>query len=158
MKTMFAAMLFLSMFMASSVLAEKAKAKQADVAQVVAFMSAQEVYQKALEVKRYDDGGVRIVLVSRGQRYTFYYSGTNDPDPFLSIWVRPNGTYSTRKLDTCTDHGLDGHVEFGIRGNASSDATTKLFNTRDRKVGEEFREYWQDIYNRAIVVALRRLR
>ena len=85
------------------------------------------------------------------KRYTVYYTGGKND--LLSFWVRPNGTNSQKFIQTFTDHGLDGTVEFGISGDRQ-----KLFDSKDRHVGQEYQQYWQSLYDQAITDSLKHFR
>ena len=128
-----------------------------DVAAVVLLMQEDPtpgvIFREVLE-----SGGIQIVFIARGLRYTLYYSNGEGDLNFLSVWVRPNGTYDSDLLDTFTDHRLDGAVNFGISGGSLPDVDQRLFDNDDRNVGEEFQEYWQSLYDTAIADALHRLR
>lgn len=115
-----------------------------------------------IERKTYAEGGIRIVFVVKKKEsrdmmcYTFYYTG-NGEHPWLSVWVRPDGSVGKNQVASFSDIELDGNVDFGI-GNKGE----KKFGSGEGiivdAVGENFRSYWQGLYDQAIADALRRLK
>jgi hypothetical protein len=133
--------------------AQAADAK--DVAKVIAFMNDPKT--KVIDRKTYEGGGVQIVFVTQGKRYTFYHTGSDQPSlKWLSVWVRPNGTNSLEQCVTFSDHLFDGTVDSGAYMHNGTDAEIKRYN-QENQVGEEHRTYWQSLYDQAIADALKAL-
>lgn len=129
-----------------------------DVAKVVKLIHSKKT--KGVLLRKFDKtGGVEIVFVSNGLRYTMYHSGSKDIN-FLSVWVRPNGTTSKAKLKTFTDQDLNGKVDFGLKLKDGSDLTKKLYyssRSGQPQKGQQFSSYWQKIYDTSIDHALQKL-
>lgn len=124
-----------------------------DVREVVAMVTDGRV--PSLARHNYKNGDRSIVFVHGGRRYTLYHSGPridpNDPQSaWLSVWVRNESP--SKGVDTFTDFGSDGVVDFGLDG-----PRLRLFHEgRARTVPEglNHREYWQKQYDDAIAAAL----
>lgn len=106
----------------------------------------------------YDSGGVQIVFRYEGRRYTMYASHVSDFD-FLSIWYRPDGTSDDDSKETWSDHGLDGIVDDGGRGEPEGDLPPEVrqIMRREQDVGLEYLPHWQEMYTQAIGDALAQL-
>ena len=122
----------------------------------VAAMVLDEKVPALLRKKNYINGefmGTTMVFVHKGLRYTLYHSGepikAGEPQSaWLSVWVQKNGTYAQKDVDTFSDHGFDGTIDFGISGSADK----RMFRI-EYKEGLEHREYWQRRLDAAITAA-----
>ena len=119
-----------------------------DVAEVVAMLSDLDVPMASR------DTGSEMAFTYKGMRYTFYTPGDGpNKNGWLAVWVRPEHTHTKSSLDTFSDHGFSGVVDFGIDG-----AKLMYFNSgKDGTpvAGAQYAEYWQNEYDRAIKIALR---
>ncbi len=138
-----------------SFIAPASAADYKDVARVVGMIANKKVPVISRE-------GNQIVFVHKGMRYTFWDSGerTQADDPnsaWLSVWVRKDGTSSQETMDTFSDHGFDGVVDFGIDG-----AKKKAFDSGadgiSTKEGLEYQGFWQERYDSAIKAGIEYLR
>lgn len=95
----------------------------------------------------------RVVFDVQGFCYTLYHTQRSHDEPYvlLSVYLRV-GKGDVRYF---SDRNLDGVVDFG-----HSQTTSKL-NMRefdiDKKIGEEYRTYYQTLYDLAIRDAIRHL-
>lgn len=141
---------------------EAQAAKREDVRKVIELMYERPV-NGAILSRTFQDGDAQVVFVSKGLRYTIYYTGPRDPRlQFLSFWVRPNGTAKKKDVRTFTDHGLDGVVDFGLNGKNGDERARQLFESgydsaHHKRSGEQFAAHWQKQYDLAIAAALRTL-
>lgn len=129
-----------------------------DVAKVVELMYLKST-TGIIDKEVYDDGGIQIVFITDNLRYTLYHSGDEQVN-FLSVWVRPNGTSNRDVLQTFTDDDLDGQINFGICEVKGTLSVRKCYGlkTREEACGNEYRDYWQQIYDKAITDALNALK
>jgi hypothetical protein len=113
----------------------------------------------------------RIVFVSNGKRYTIDWSGetyfTGKPGNyaehvlpreqwFLGVWVGPNATPDLDKADSFLDMGCDGSVDQGY-GDHQNPRFFKSSRYKEWSRGKEFEQGWQQEYDDAIAIALKRL-
>lgn len=103
--------------------------------------------------------GYQAVFVCNGKRYTLYNSGERirEDDPqsaWLSFWVREDGTYGQETLDTFSDNGFDGIVNFGIDGPREREFIPDGTNATD----DEHQPYWQQRLDDAVSALLNCLR
>ena len=139
-----------------------------DVAQIVICMR-EHACKRAVFAKTYDQNiGEKIIFVSKGKRYTFYwngdvdhYSGKAQPKgkQFLSVWIQPDSSNNPSSTLGVMDDGLDGSANFGMVGMSKSDRFFQEANKRLNISGEglEHRDYWQEQYDAAIKTARRQL-
>lgn len=138
-----------------SLIAPASAADQKDVTLVVGMIANKKVPVISRE-------GNQIVFVHKGMRYTFWDSGerTKADEPnsaWLSVWVRKDGTSGQETMDTFSDHGFDGVVDFGIDG-----PKKKIFRSgvdgSSAKEGFEHQAFWQERYDAAIRAGVEYLR
>ena len=103
--------------------------------------------------------GGQIVFVEGGVRYTFYHSGTpirsRDPNSaWLSMWARPNGSKGRAVVETTSDNGFDGRVDFGTGGTRAGLFSNNAMHLGD-PTGIQNQAYWQRQYDKAIAAAIR---
>ncbi len=146
---------------ATLVFSTKAHAASPKDVQEVAAMVTDKKVPTLTRVASYfgnDHMGDTITFVHKGMRYTVYNSGerikADDPNSaWLSVWVRKDGTSGSKNMDTFTDNGFDGNVDFGIDGPRSH-----LFHSGadgiSGKEGLEHEAFWQKKYDTAIKAAL----
>lgn len=132
-------------------LASAQTADYKDVARVVGMIANKKVPVVSRQ-------GSQIVFVHKGMRYTFWNSGerikADDPNSaWISVWVRKDGTSGQGTMNTFSDHGFDGNVDFGIDGKK-----VKYFSTGTDSIskpeGLEHRAFWQKQYDAAIDAAV----
>ncbi len=127
-----------------------AKTSRQDVQWVVSKMRSRTA-RNLLTSKRGGTGD-QIVFLDGRHRYTFYRSDLSGKQ-FLSIRVG--------KL-SCSDVGLDGRVDFGIKGKPGDpDSTRQHFQSKEeppiKPTGAQYRAVWQAVFDKAIAAARRRL-
>ena len=127
-----------------------------DVAEVAAMVTDKRIPGLLRREEYFGDKfmGTTYVFVHRGLRYTLYHSGARIKEgdansAWLSFWVRKNGTYGQKRLDTFTDHAFDAAVDFGIDG-----LKKKYFRAEEPVRGAEHRAFWQQRLERAVRAAL----
>jgi hypothetical protein len=115
-------------------------ATQADVARVVEL------------VKRHPDGGgdYRVSFQNKDGKYTLWYAEGGTVARVLSIWFRPAGGRAVN----FSDHEVEGIVDFGVNGKKTRDLTQMQHFDSATNQGENFRPYWQGLYDQAISAAL----
>lgn len=121
-------------------------AKPADVAQVVALM-------KEHPSARPNTGEVTVEFKSGDKHYILWNKGN-----ILEVWMRNGGK---KTLHTFSDNNLDGTVDYGnitekSQRKGECEVSMKQF-VAEKKEGEKFQPYWQDLYDQAIIDVLRRL-
>lgn len=137
---------FLVLLLAS---ATATAAKPQEVERVVELM-----YRSKKGVKKHQEGFLQVVFATMGRVYTLqYFTAERRSQPSLSVWVRPKGTRGQEALDTFSDNGLDGRVDFGIGGGKNR----REFMLEPTLKGSEHREHWQGLFDQAIKDALRAL-
>jgi len=132
-------------------------ADPADVAKVVELVKTAKA--GFLSRKEHKEGSYQLVFVRKGLRYTVFVS--NGAQKFMTIWVRPDGTSESNLLEGMTDYQLDGEIDSGSIGEMElgDDVVRKMYESGvpdggNKAIGEQFREYWQGQYDKAIVDAL----
>lgn len=128
-----------------------------DVVNVVGLLYADDA--RVLARKFYPEGGVQVVFIHCGLRYTLFHTGEWDSSElnWLSVWVRPDGTSGQEDITTFSDHGLDGSVDFGIAGGRATPELRGQFE-REKGMGTEYCQQWQELYNQSIAAALAALK
>ncbi len=137
---------------------KESKKSNQSIAKIVVAMKAHRVRQ-TIETKCYNDGkgGERIVFLDHNKRYTMFWVPENKvTTPYISMWVRKNGTHGQESIESCTDDALDGTVDFGIAGTGSR---RRIYSSGAQypKTGEQHRAYFQKRYNESIAAAHRHL-
>lgn len=135
----------------SAGIAMETKTISADSVQIVSTGVANGVNKDHMLLwKRYANPytGYQAVVELMNVRYTIYVSNrTGLPDStgydFISIWSRPIGADSTRKVWTWTDNDMDGTVDWAHDGDSAMD-----FN-KDQ-IPQEIRDMFQFAHYRAI--------
>jgi hypothetical protein len=83
-------------------------------------------------------------------KYTLWYAEGGTAARVLSIWFRPAGGRAVN----FSDHEVEGIVDFGVNGKKTRDLTQMQHFDSATNQGENFRPYWQGLYDQAISAAL----
>lgn len=89
-----------------------------------------------------DPRNLYVVYVYQDVRYTLWHL----PNERLSFWERPEGSIELGKVETWSDGGLTGCVNFGI--GAGQEQYMSWADAEEK--GLEYHPYWQARYVRAI--------
>jgi hypothetical protein len=139
---------------------------QEDVQRVVNFIMQPDAYKHLVLKRPEEDGGLTVVFVENGKRYTFFYSpptfnGKIEESGGLSVWIISNDP-AKRKTDlnpAFSDDDLDGTVNFGVQCSPGArEDERRYFNLEKSGDGDvrglQFSLYWQGLYNTAIQDAI----
>lgn len=138
--------------------------KAADPAEVAKVVNLVKTAKSGFLTRdEHEEGSYQLVFVRKGLRYTVFVS--SEAHRFMTIWVRPDGTSESNVLEGMTDYQFDGEIDSGNIGEIElgDDIVRKRFesgvsDSGNEAMGEQFKEYWQGKYDKAIVDALKMLR
>ncbi len=159
MKKVITTLVFVGLTLSSAIAQQKTTS--ADIARIMSCMR-QHSCKNTILTQSFDNLGEVIVFIDNGKRYSFYLSGKDAPEGFLSISVRPEGTSDQASLFGFADFGLDGSVDSAAQGPANwTDSRRKLFKSEKNPIAPatnlQFRQYWQNQFDEAIAAAKRSL-
>lgn len=129
-------------------------ARREDVRKIIEIMHSDST-KGILERKHYEEGGVRVVFVAEGKRYTFYHTGDGSIN-FLSVWVRPNGTADPKLVETFSDFNPDGNIDFAIAGQSGDSPLIRKPYDRNSPDNQNL-THWQNKYDKAINHGIKKL-
>lgn len=101
--------------------------------------------------KEFNDSGFHVGFVHDGSRFDFFYNYYFDG---ISFVVGLNDSISPWEL--LVDEDVDSTVDFGQDGYCRSFTEQNFYFDGNELEGEEFRCYWQEVYDKALV-ALREI-
>lgn len=147
----FIALSFTTLVASATIASAASKEDVLELAAMVMDESVPALFRQTYHLSSGEVNGYQAVFICNGKRYTLYNSGerirADDPQSaWLAFWVRKNGTTGQNTLDTFSDDGFDGTVNFGIDGLREREFITEgTYATSD-----EHLPFWQQRLDSAV--------